>query len=257
MIIHPHPNEVDEARTDRSKGPAVTIPTLRSMSAADLPAVAEVHVAAFEESLLSKLGAPIVQRYYAWQVSGQNTALALVAEDGGEIVGFALGGVFRDSLRGFFNNNRGAILLALLRRPHLLADPLLWQRWSLMRRVFRRARRRSRSRQASSPEASGGSPAATSQAVHARRGSRDAARPFNILSIAIHPERRGQGVGRYLMDAQEQAALAWGKDRMVLTVNPGNDAAVAFYRRCGWRLAEQQQSDGSLLMEKELAGLRP
>lgn len=248
--------ETNEAHADApNDSEMVPSPTLRLMASADLPAVAEVHVAAFEGSLLSKLGAPIVQRYYAWQVSDQNTAWAVVAVDGGEIVGFALGGEFSDSLHGFFYRNRLAILLAVLRRPRLLLDPLLWQRWSLMRRVLNRARRRSRSKRAalSLPAAGDAVPVTATSARQARRRSRDVGKPFNILAIATHPERRGRGLGKYLMDAQERAALAWGKSRMVLTVNPGNDAAVAFYRSCGWQLAEQKKPDGSLVMEKNLS----
>ncbi len=227
--------------------------TLREMTSRDLPEVARVHVAAFGDSLLSKLGTGIVERYYAWQVSGVNTVRAEVAIWDSHVAGFAVGGEFKDSLRGFFNGNRSSIAMAVLSRPHLLADPLLWERLALLRKVFRRARRRRLK------IARGATPVASTPASEvASAGESDsrpsALPPFNVLAIAIHPDRRRLGVGRRLMQDQELTAASWGRDRMILTVNNGNKEAVEFYLRCGWELASANGTH-EVRMQKRLGAV--
>ena len=56
---------------------------------------------------------------------------------------------------------------------------------------------------------------------------------FDVLVVA--PEAEGQGVGRALLERVEQ----WARDHhcleVVLDVFAGNEAATAFYERCGYR----------------------
>jgi ribosomal protein S18 acetylase RimI-like enzyme len=55
-----------------------------------------------------------------------------------------------------------------------------------------------------------------------------------LYSMAVAPERQGQGLGRELLRAAEAAALDGGAALMRLEVNPGNAAAVALYRSVGY-----------------------
>jgi GNAT superfamily N-acetyltransferase len=53
--------------------------------------------------------------------------------------------------------------------------------------------------------------------------------------LVVAPEAEGQGVGRALLESVEQ----WARDHhcleVVLDVFSGNEAAMAFYERCGYR----------------------
>jgi ribosomal protein S18 acetylase RimI-like enzyme len=55
-----------------------------------------------------------------------------------------------------------------------------------------------------------------------------------LHSMWVSPEIRGQGVGDRLMTAVEEWAVRNGSTALTLAVFPGNDAAVALYRRHGY-----------------------
>ena len=58
-----------------------------------------------------------------------------------------------------------------------------------------------------------------------------------LASLQVHPEWRGQGVGRRLVEAavQEVRARPDGSDRLMLQVEALNVPATRLYERCGFR----------------------
>lgn len=58
----------------------------------------------------------------------------------------------------------------------------------------------------------------------------------NLLSICTHPDWCGRGVGKTLMDAFRRESARRGYATMRLSVHHGNDAAVALYRKAGWKV---------------------
>jgi [ribosomal protein S18]-alanine N-acetyltransferase len=56
-----------------------------------------------------------------------------------------------------------------------------------------------------------------------------------LHKIMVHPERRGSGLGTGLMEA----ALSRASVPVLLTVDPGNTAAVELYRRFGFEVRER------------------
>jgi ribosomal protein S18 acetylase RimI-like enzyme len=54
------------------------------------------------------------------------------------------------------------------------------------------------------------------------------------LAIAVAPDRRRRGVGSALMDAGIAWARGRGVDKLLLSVYPHNEAALALYRRFGF-----------------------
>jgi len=57
----------------------------------------------------------------------------------------------------------------------------------------------------------------------------------NLLSIAVHPSSRGQGVGSALLDGFCAESIYRGFSTVRLSVHNDNSSAIALYRRRGWR----------------------
>lgn len=65
-----------------------------------------------------------------------------------------------------------------------------------------------------------------------RHGSRRA----RLYSFCVHPDARGGGLGRQLIETLEGAARARGSTRLGLEVRADNRVALRLYRRMGFRL---------------------
>lgn len=59
-----------------------------------------------------------------------------------------------------------------------------------------------------------------------------------LVAMWVAPELRGTGVAAGLVEQVVAWARQQGADRVVLTVEAGNDRAAALYRRCGFEPAE-------------------
>jgi ribosomal protein S18 acetylase RimI-like enzyme len=192
---------------------------VRGLLLEDLREVTLVHLAAFPDSALTKLGAESVRRYYEWQLLGPHDAVALGVFVNRRLFGFCFGGVFRGSTSGFLNSNWAYLLWRVLTHPWLATNPEFRKRAGVGARLLQRTK----------PP---GLPASQKLA------STD--RSFGILSIAVHPQSQGLGLGRVLMKESETAARQRGFDQMDLTVHPNNHQAIQFYKILGWEKAGQQ-----------------
>jgi ribosomal-protein-alanine N-acetyltransferase len=81
--------------------------------------------------------------------------------------------------------------------------------------------------------ATDGTPAREGQAAAGFALSRGAADEEELLLIAVHPDHRGRGIGRALIERFAAAARARGARRLFLEMREGN-RAEALYRRCGF-----------------------
>lgn len=57
---------------------------------------------------------------------------------------------------------------------------------------------------------------------------------IELISMWVSPSARGRGVGDLLIRAVEQWAMQLGARRLRLAVTPGNERAIALYRRNGF-----------------------
>lgn len=205
--------------------------TIRPLTVEDLPDVARVHMQAFPDSALTKLGREAVRRYYEWQVTGPHEALNIGVYDQDNLLGFCFGGVFRGALGGFLQKNRAFLVRRVISHPWLLANPLFRER---ARFAISRLYKQFFPRRASV--------AAKSSATRPEK-----APSFGILSIAVAPSYQGSGVAQLLMEYLEQVAIERGFTYMDLTVHPSNKRAVRFYEKMGWqRDVKDGQWDGHM-----------
>jgi len=70
--------------------------------------------------------------------------------------------------------------------------------------------------------------------LQAAQSTTDIPKAFGILSIAVAPTAKRQGVGSLLMQRCEQNAREWRAQRMHLTVAVNNCEAIQFYEQLGW-----------------------
>jgi GNAT superfamily N-acetyltransferase len=66
-------------------------------------------------------------------------------------------------------------------------------------------------------------------------------RTAELVSMWVHPQARGQGVGRVLTETILQWARAEGHDLVHLWVTETNDPARRLYERCGFALTGERQ----------------
>lgn len=184
---------------------------LRDLSHRDLPAVAGVHMAAYPDNLLSRLGIEAVRRYYEWLLYGPHDMAARGCELDGSLAGFAFGGVFRGATAGYLRRNRGFLAWRLLSHPWLVG------------------RKDVRERFASDLRWLGGKPA-----VPAATAIPTTQRPYELLAIGVLPQARQTGLARALVEDAETIARSNNYARIAATVEAGSPDAVEFYEQFGW-----------------------
>lgn len=204
--------------------------TLKHLTCEDLPQVAEVHIKAFEESALTKLGKEPIRRYYEWQLIGPHECHAVGAfDEQGSLVGFCFAGVFHGSLSGFLTRNQRFLTWWVLSHPWKITNPLIIDRLKNALRILKHK------------------PTTT------HPPSTQPKQSYGILSTAVDPEQQGMGIGRIIMEDVERDAIEKGFAELGLTVHPTNIKAVSFYEGCGWQRVITDAQEWSGRMVKPLS----
>ena len=85
----------------------------------------------------------------------------------------------------------------------------------------------------------------------------------HLLSVAVHPSRRHQGLGRLIMAEIERLCIKEGLKRIILEVARKNTFARDLYRKCGFDSVGFRKNyysatkDDAIIMEKYLASSHP
>jgi len=80
---------------------------------------------------------------------------------------------------------------------------------------------------------------------------------YRIYSLAIHPDARGLGIAKQLLEYAEKVALEHNTHKISLEVHENNKSAIQLYEKQGYKkkgLRHNYYSDGSsaIIMDKEL-----
>lgn len=197
---------------------------IRPLTSNDIEEITRVHLLAFPDAAMSKMGQPIVAHYYRWQFEAPHKLVALGYFEGPVLAGFCFAGIFYGAVGGFVKRYKRLLIVAILKKPWLIFDSDVRQRLATGVKILFRKKRQA--------------PSSRSKA-------------FSILSIAVDPEIQGKGIGRKLVAATEVVCKDWHYSRIHLTVHERNVQAVEFYRRLGFSVEKAHQ--GELEMNKELS----
>ena len=177
---------------------------IRKATYNDIKGIVDVHCSAFKGFFLTELGSSFLQLYYSSYFK-EPTAILLVAEKEGEVVGFSSA----TSLSAGFNTRlvkkdflryalRGCVIA--LTKPKALVN--LAKNWS-----------------------------------HRDPSVVDNGDYAELMSIAVLPNAQGAGVGKQLIQKTEEVVKSQSASRFSLTTDYyNNESTIAFYKRCGYEV---------------------
>lgn len=177
-----------------------TGPTIRAGGRDDAGPVAAIHADRIAEGFLVTLGPRFLARLYR-RIARSPEAVLVVAEEAGVVVGFAAATTSTRRLYADFLR-RDAVPAALAAAPAIVRRPR--QVWETLR--------------------------------YGTAGPDDLP-PAEILSIAVHREAGGRGVGGALLAATLLGLRRVGADSARVVTAESNDVALALYQRAGFRRA--------------------
>lgn len=175
---------------------------VRRIDAGVLDELEPLHADAFSGSLGVALGRTYRRRFLEGLLSAPGgLCIGGFIED--ELVGYVLGaqpGVSDNAQRRM----RGLIVASALRRP-----------WILLHRTARRL---------------------VASRLRRRPPVRDRGASLDLVAIGVRSDRRGDGIGRRLIEHFTEEARSRGHVTIALSVHAENTPALRLYESAGWRL---------------------
>jgi hypothetical protein len=191
----------------------------------DLKKIAKCRIAAFPDSLSSKLGTAFVSKMLSMYLEKNNFIISL--ETNNECMGFVTALVpenehacsTRESINFTFND----LLIGLLSKPWLFFHPIVLREYKVGIEMVKK-KFKAKFKQVESPK-----PDLSSLAP-------EIINSVGLIDIAVQPKFQGKGYSTILLGAFESHCLKIGKHRMHLSVKPGNQNAIRSYKKNGWIL---------------------
>jgi len=225
--MHERENESLLASQQKTRGRKHLIRLLQSD---DIGRLVEIHCERFPGYRTTDLGERFLRRMYTWFLVYMPD-LALVAEVDGRVEGFILGS-WGGYGRRIFRYTFSEIMWALVRKPALLCRRRTYAMWrSYLRGLV--------------PSWAAGAP--KNSPCHAEDGhgqSKTKMRTVSFASIAVAPNHTG--IGMYLINALQKAALSGGADHLSTSVLTSNTELIRIFDRLGWRIHHQDERSTSL-----------
>ena len=174
---------------------------IRKVKESDITGVVGIHCSAFHGFFLTSLGVGFLSVYYSCFIKSNETVI-LCAEDDGQLLGFSAA---TRNCKGF--NKR--LIRANAVRFMLVALYILFTKPSALVRLVKNFTKKSNE-------------------------VKDDENYGELYSIGVSSEAQSRGVGKALLAETEKQM---GVEKLSLTTDYyGNESAIAFYQRCGYKV---------------------
>lgn len=174
-------------------------------SVADVPSIVKVHMSAFPDFFLTKLGAHFLHTYYRAFVMSDDGCVLCAKDDTGEVVAFCAAAYLSS---GF---NKRLVKKRLV--PFMIEGiHLLFSRPNSLIRLIKNFSKTSDQEE-------------------------DSGQYAELFSIATEQELQGKGLGKMLIEELEKELLRVGVHEVSLTTDANdNEPTLAFYKKIGYEI---------------------
>ena len=184
----------------------------------DLKIIIDIHIKAFPEFFLTKLGPKFLYKYYNL-ILNYDKKIFIVAEEDAYPIGFAAGFLQPSNFYVYVRKHKNILLFALI--------PVIFRNIFLIPRIISNFRSTKKKEQ------------------------KNKVIKCELASIAVNPEYAGQGLGKKLVKAFIEVSQKQNADAICLTTDANNNEAVNnFYLSLGFSLYRTFISPGNRSMNE-------
>mgnify|MGYP002885668524 CR=1 FL=1 len=176
--------------------------------------IAECHKKAFPLSIYNIFGNFFLIKVFKWYLINPNKRHLIYLNKGKHVSGF-LTMKMNDDSDSFFSYIFVNLILCIFKNPLIIFNKQMWRFFFKKSNKYRYNEVR-----------------------------------IELVSIAVHPDSQGLGVGSKLIKRFEQIAVKHFTGKMMLSVRKENKIAIDFYIKNGWILEPKFNSDDYFLMKK-------
>lgn len=193
---------------------------IRLAKESDLNSIIDFHIEQFEKYYLTQLGKDVLHSYYkAFIFHEENKCFLGFDED--KLVGLALFVLdFDEQITKFYKANTLLLGKSILFKLLQLNRIVLLGTYSRIKNVF------------------------------SKNSENNQLPKLTLLSLAVSSSRRGEGIGKKLLESAESTFSAQHNSQYYLTVNSDNQNAIRFYSNYGFK--KLFEADGNIFMEKTI-----
>jgi ribosomal protein S18 acetylase RimI-like enzyme len=209
----------------------------------DLGKIATCHIAAFPDSLTSKLGVEFISNMFKWYLSGSNKFLFWI-EENNQCIGYCGGYVMDGSdaygaSSGMTQFGFNSAIKAMLLRPWLFFHPEIISKYKF---IWTNLKRRIKKILGAKPDKPIVLKAQTLNTTNELQAG--------LVIIGVSPQLHKKGIGSLLQIEFEKRATQQKATLLSLSVRRLNDKAISSYRRNGWEIKADEGP--SFLMTKKI-----
>jgi len=191
---------------------------LRLAKKNDLKIIVDIHIKAFPEYFLTKLGPNFLSKYYNL-ILNHEKKIFLVTEEDGYPIGFVAGFLQPSNFYAYVRKQKNILIFALL--PAIFRNPFL------IPRII------------------------SNFCSTKKKEQKSKAIKCELASIAVNPDYAGQGLGKKLVKAFIEISQKNNADIIYLTTDVNNNEVVNnFYQSLGFILYKTFMAPGNRLMNE-------